>query len=73
MDTTAPTLAGAQALAEDSVQVSFDEPLDATTAEMAANYASTGVSVTQAVLAGDATSVTLTTSALSDGVPTPSP
>ena len=74
MDDIAPTLTGAQALAEDSVQLSFDEPLDAATAQTAANYAiDQGVSVTQAVLAGDAMSVTLTTSALTDGVATPSP
>ena len=69
VDDIAPILTGAQALAEDSVQLSFDEPLDAATAQTATNYLiDQGVSVTQAVLAGDAMSVTLTTSALADGV-----
>ena len=47
-----------------SVQVQFTEPVDATTAQTAANYAISGVTISGAVLQSDGYTVTLTTSAL---------
>ncbi|MCP4203257.1 MAG: hypothetical protein GY769_15140 [bacterium] len=70
IDTTPPAIASVSAHGIPTrVVVDFSEPLEAVTAQNAANYAiSNGVAVTGAVLAANQQAVTLTTTALTSGV-----
>ncbi len=68
-DMVPPVLANAQAVSATTVDVQFDEALDASSAENAANYSlNNGVNITGASLDGsDPTLVHLTTSAMTSG------
>ena len=51
-DPVPPTVSGAVHLVDSQVDVTFDEPVDATTAEVAGNYAVTGATVSAAAVDG---------------------
>lgn len=70
-DSTAPSLVFATTQVATQIVCGFDEALDPATANDAGNYNVTGgaaVTVLNAVLAGDQTTVTLTTTSLAQGV-----
>ena len=68
-DTTPPVILSTDALNPTTVSVFYAEPVDLATAEDPANYAiDNGVTVSQAVLESDGRTVTLTTSALTEGI-----
>jgi hypothetical protein len=69
-DVTPPTIDHVFSVGDPNrVTVAFSEPLDPVTAQTAGSYAiSGGIGVVSAVLAGDGGTVTLTTSALAEGV-----
>ena len=61
VDTSAPTLSGAEAVNATTVDVTFSEPVTAASAQQASNYAVSGIGTpTSAVLQGDGTVVRLT-------------
>jgi len=62
-----PGLASVTAVDDTSVRLVFTEPLDRTSAELAANYDVTGETVSAAVLGPDNVTVTLTTSPMAFG------
>ena len=69
LDTLPPVIVSTEALDAVSVRVEFAEPVDQTSAENAVNYAiDQGVTVNNAVLQGDGTSVVLSTSPLISGL-----
>ena len=62
VDTTAPTVLSAVTVTDHTVNVTFSEPVDLTTAQNAANYSiSSSLAVTGAVLQADLQTVQLTT------------
>jgi hypothetical protein len=67
-DSTAPAvlkIAGTAAL--NKVVITFDEPLDAVTSQALTSYSIAGLQITSAILAADGKTVTLTTSAQTQG------
>ncbi len=66
-DTVHPVVTGVKALSVSTIEVSFSEAVDTTSAENASNYTLSSGSINKAERQSDTSKVVLTTSTLSDG------